>query len=177
MKLFQWARQRRSGVVLAAGAAGSLMLVGLAAPASGATHPPSATKVAVPQGIGTAALKDASVFGPTPASTPETVSFILKARNLGQLEANVQAGMPSGYQNVHEFASSYGQPGSSISALRSYLSSFGLSSTSDADGLDVTATGTAGAFDNALSVQQNQYNVPAVPARHGMAGRPAMTIH
>jgi subtilase family serine protease len=153
------------------------MLIGVAAPASGATHPPSATKVAVPQGIGTAALKNARVFGQTPASTPETVSFILKARNLSQLEANVQAGMPSGYQSVRQFASGYGQPDSNISALRSYLSSFGLSSTSDADGLDVTATGTAGAFDKALSVQQNQYNVPAVPARHGMAGRPAMTIH
>jgi len=152
------------------------MLVGLAAPASGATHP-SATKVAVPQGIGTAALKNASVFGPTPASTPETVSFILKARNLGLLEANVEAGMPSGYQNVRQFASGYGQPGSNISALRSYLSSFGISSTSDADGLDVTATGTAGEFDSALSVQQNQYKIPAVPAKHGLAGRPAMTIH
>jgi kumamolisin len=153
------------------------MLLGLAAPASGATHPPSASKVAVPQGIGTAALKNARVFGHTPASTPETVSFILKARNLGQLEANVEAGMPSGYQSVSQFASGYGQPGSNISALRSYLSSFGLSSTSDADGLDVTATGTAGEFDKALSVQQNQYNVPAVPARDGLAGRPAMTIH
>src|SRR5215469_13174658 len=105
LKLLQWARPRRSGVVLAAGPARSLMLVGLAAPASGATHPPSATKVAVPQGIGTAALKDARVFGPTPPSTPETVSFILKARNLGQLETNVEAGMPSGYQSVRQFAS------------------------------------------------------------------------
>ena len=177
MKLFQWARQRRSGAVLAAGAAGSLLLLGLAAPASGATHPQSGTKVAVPQGIGTAALKDASVFGPTPASTPETVSFILKARNLGLLEATVEAGMPLGYQSVPQFARSYGQPGSSISALQSYLSSFGIASTSDADGLDVTATGTAGQFDSALSVQQDQYKVPAVSARNGRAGRPAMIIH
>ena len=177
MKLFQWARQRRSGAVLAAGAAGSLLLLGLAAPASGATHPQSGTKVAVPQGIGTAALKDASVFGPTPASTPETVSFILKARNLGLLEATVEAGMPLGYQSVPQFARSYGQPGSSISALQSYLSSFGIASTSDADGLDVTATGTAGQFDSALSVQQDQYKVPAVSARTGRAGRPAMIIH
>ncbi len=177
MKLFQWARQRRSGAVVAAGAAGSLLLLGLAAPASGATHPQSGTKVAVPQGIGTAALKDASVFGPTPASTPETVSFILKARNLGLLEATVEAGMPLGYQSVPQFARSYGQPGSSISALQSYLSSFGIASTSDADGLDVTATGTAGQFDSALSVQQDQYKIPAVSARNGRAGRPAMIIH
>ena len=177
MKPFQRVRRRQAGAVLAVGAAGSLLLLGLSAPAGAATHPQSGTKVAVPQGIGTAALKDASVFGPTPASTPETVSFILKARNLGALEANVEAGMPRGYQSVRQFARDYGQPGSNISALESYLSSFGISSTSDADGLDVTASGTAGEFDSALSVQQNQYKIAAVPARHGMAGRPAMIIH
>ena len=85
--------------------------------------------------------------------------------------------MRHGYQSVRQFAGEYGQPGSNISALESYLTSFGISSTSYADGLDVTATGTAGEFDSALSVQQNQYKVPAVPARHGLARRPAMTIH
>jgi subtilase family serine protease len=177
LKLFKWAGQRRAGAVLAAGAAGSLLLLGLAAPASGATHPQSRLKVAVPQGIGTAALKDASVFGPTPPSTPETVSFVLKARNLGLLEALVEAGMPGGYDSVGRFARDYGQPRSNISALESYLSQYGISTSAYADGLDVTATGTAGEFDHALSVQQDQYRVPAVAARHGMAGRPAMTIH
>ena len=177
MKPFQWARQRRAGAVLAVGAAGSLLLLGLAAPASGAAHPKSTAKVAVPQGIGTAALKNSGVFGPTPPGTPETVSFILKARNLGLLKANVSAGMPRGYQGVRQFAGEFGQPGFNISALEKYLTSFGISSTSYADGLDVTATGTAGEFDSALSVQQNQYRVPAVPARHGLPRRPAMTIH
>ncbi len=79
MKPFEWARRRRTGAILAVGTAGSLLFM-VAAPASGATHQPSA-KVAVPQGIGAAALKNAGVF--TPGSTPETVAFILKARNRG----------------------------------------------------------------------------------------------
>jgi hypothetical protein len=33
------------------------------------------------------------VFGNTPASTPETVSFVLRAQNLGQLESSVTSGM------------------------------------------------------------------------------------
>jgi len=175
LKPFTWARQRRTGAILAAGAAGSLLLLGLAAPASGATHPSS--KVAVPQGVGVAALKDAGVFGPTPASTPETVSFILKARNLDLLKLSVEVGMPRGYDSVRQFANSYGQPQFNISALENYLSGFGITTTSDADGLDVTATGTAGEFDSALSVQQDQFRLPAVAAKHGMAGRRAMTIH
>lgn len=170
MKPLTWASRHRASAILAVGSAGALMLLSAAAPASGATHPRPAAKVAVPQGIGTAALKDASVFGPTPASTPETVSFVLRARNLGQLEGRVEAGMPGGYLSVSRFARDYGQQQSSISALEKYLGQFGITTSAYADGLNVTANGTAGQFDSALSVQQHQYRVAAVPARHGMAG-------
>jgi subtilase family serine protease len=105
------------------------------------------------------------------------VSFVLKARHLRQLEVSVAAGMPDGYLSAGQFAGDFGQPSSSISALRGYLAQYGIKTSADADGLDVTATGTAGAFDRALSVRQHEYRVPAVPARHGMAGRRAMTIH
>jgi len=174
LKLIARVTQRRGSALLAIGAAGSLLLLA-AGPATGATHPNA--KVAVPQGIGTAALKSASVFGTTPASTPETVSFVLKARNLGLLEASVDAGMPGGYLSVSRFARDFGQPASNIAALRGYLAQYGITTTSYADNLDVTATGTAGQFDSALSVQQHQYRVRAVPAGHGLAARPAMTIH
>jgi kumamolisin len=174
LKLIARVTQRRGSALLAIGAAGSLLLLA-AGPATGATHPNA--KVAVPQGIGTAALKSASVFGTTPASTPETVSFVLKARNLGLLEASVDAGMPGGYLSVSRFARDFGQPASNIAALRGYLAQYGITTTSYADNLDVTATGTAGQFDSALSVQQHQYRVRAVPASHGLAARPAMTIH
>ena len=40
-------------------------------------------------GISVAPLPGATVFGTTPASTPENVSFILQERNISHLEANV----------------------------------------------------------------------------------------
>jgi subtilase family serine protease len=174
LKPIAWARQRRGSALLAIGTVGSLLLLA-AGPATGATQPNA--KVAVPQGVGAAALKAASVFGTTPASTPETVSFVLKARNLDVLESSVEAGMPGGYLSVSRFARDFGQSPSNIYALRGYLAQYGITTSAYADGLDVTATGTAGEFDSALSVQQHQYRVPAVPSRHGVAGRPAMTIH
>jgi kumamolisin len=176
LKPLTWARRRQAGAILAAGAAGSLLLLALTAPASGASSP-QAQKVAVPQGIGPAALKHLSVFGPTPPSTPETVAFILRARNLGALKAEVSAGMPRGYDSVGRFARDFGQTRHDISALERYLGGFGISTSAYADGLDITANGTAGEFDSALDVQQSDYKVPAVPARHGMSERRAMIIH
>ncbi len=76
-------------------AAGSVLLLGaVAGPAIGATGSGHPSTVHVPQGAGANALSGLTVFGPTPASTPETVSFILKARNTDDLKANVEAGMP-----------------------------------------------------------------------------------
>ena len=175
MKPLDWVRRRRNVAALAVGSAGSLLLFMAAVPASGATNPPA--KAAVPQGVTATALKNASVFGPTPANTPETVSFVLKARNMGLLEASVEAGMPRGYLSVGQFAQAFGQPRSNIAALESYLAHFGIKTSAYADGLDVTATGTAGQFDKALSVQQHQYRLRAVPSRPGRPGRRAMTIH
>ncbi len=167
---------RRHLGYLAAAAAGSLTLFGLAAPASAVTHSHPA-RVHVPQGAGGSALKGLTVFGPTPAATPETVSFILKARNPGRLEGSVLAGMPGGYLSVRQFAHHYGQPGRNIAALEHYLAGYGISTKSDADGLDVTATGTAGEFDNALTVQQKQYKTHATRAFAGGPVRPGRMIH
>ncbi|HEY5058094.1 MAG TPA: S53 family peptidase [Gaiellaceae bacterium] len=178
MKSFGWTARRRTGALLAIA---TLLLLVAAAAADGATSSQSgaaaSAKVAVPQGIGTSALNPASAFGPTPASTPETVSFILKAQNLGGLEANVEAGMPGGYLSVGQFARQYGQPQYNIGALENYLSRYGIATSAYADGLDVTATGTAGEFDAALSVNQSEFSVPAIPARLGHPGRPGMNVH
>jgi subtilase family serine protease len=139
------------------------------------------SKVAVPQGIGMAALRSASVFGNTAASTPETVSFVLKERNLGALEAAVESGKsasPSGGDiSVADFAALYGQPQSVISGLESYLAQFGITTSAYANGIDVTATGTAGEFDTALSVTQKNYSVPAVKGSDGRSAIPAQTVH
>jgi kumamolisin len=175
-----WVKSHRAGALLAAGAAGSLVVLGLtAASATGATSSHSPGKIAIPQGLNTAVLKGDSVFGPTPANTPETVSFVLKPRDLRALEAEVSRGMRGGYLSVRQFASRYGQTRSSIASLERYLARFGIHSTSYADGLNVNTTGTAGEFDSALSVQQHQYKIKAQKADNadGWVGHAAMTIH
>ena len=176
MKPINRAGSRRQRAYLAGAAAGSLLLFGVAAPAIGATksHP---SMVHVSQGAGANALKGLSVFGPTPADTPETVSFILKANNRGQLESRVLGGMRGGYLSVRQFARQYGQSNSNIRALEAYLGGFGIATTSQADNLDVTATGTAGEFDSALGVQQSEFKTKATKAFAGNPARPAKMIH
>jgi kumamolisin len=143
---------------------------------AGAAPPAPTGLVPVPAGIQAGALPGATVFGSTPPNTPESVSFILRERNLPQLEAGVERGVRS-YLSVGQFAQSFGQSPSTIAQLQAYLTSYGIQSQSAADGLDVSATGTAGQFDQALSVQQQEYQVPARPAHDGTAGIPAQTVH
>jgi subtilase family serine protease len=132
--------------------------------------------VAVQPGISAAALPGAGVFGTTPASTPETVSFVLREENLPQLESSVETGVRS-YLSVSQFAATYGQSQASISQLQSYLAHYGITTQVYPDNVDVVANGTAGEFDSALSVQQHEYHVPALPGRDGMQGTPAQTVH
>lgn len=163
-------------------AAAALGLAALSLPlASGwtpaaASGPGPNTMVAVQPGISAAALPGAGVFGTTPASTPETVSFVLREENLPQLESSVETGVRS-YLSVSQFAATYGQSQASISQLQSYLAHYGITTQVYPDNVDVVANGTAGEFDNALSVQQHEYHVPALPGRDGMQGTPAQTVH
>ena len=143
---------------------------------AGASGPGPNTLQAVPQGFNPAAIPGATVFGTTPASTPEEVSFILNARNEQQLSWQVENGMSS-FLSVSQFAQEYGQSNSNISQLESYLAGFGIATSSYADNLDVTATGTAGEFDAALSVQQHQYQVPSWKGADGTQSVPAQTVH
>jgi kumamolisin len=176
LKSFRWVRRRSGGAVLAVSLVGSLVFLLAAMPASGSTR--STALVAVPQGIGANALNNTGpVFGPTDPSTAEVVGFILKPQNLSQLQANVAGGMRGGFLSTSQFASQYGQSNFNISSLQSYLHQYGISTSVYPGGLDVTASGTAGQFDKALSVSQNEYNVPAQPGRWGHKGRPAMRIH
>jgi subtilase family serine protease len=115
-------------------------------------------------------------FGTTPSSTPEQVSFILDEQNKSQLEAGVENGTISGL-SVSQFAHEFGQSQSNIKALTTYLAKFGIQSTPYLDGVDVATTGTAGDYDAALSVSQDQYRVPGHPGHHGSFGEPAQTVH
>ena len=170
-------KTRLSTAVVLGVAAVMTPLAVLAGPASAATSAPNPNapeKVA--SGISPAQLPGATVFGTTPADTPETVSFILQERNISFLKANVINGITK-YLSVSQFASAYGQTPANISALTSYLAGFGIKTDVYADNVDVVATGTAGDFDSALSVKQNQYHVPSLAGRDGINAIPAQNVY
>jgi kumamolisin len=146
-----------------------------ASSAQASSTPAPNTPEHVPTGILASALSGAAAFGDTPSSTPEQVSFILKERNLSQLESAVTSGLKS-FDSVSQFASTYGQTPDVVSALTSYLATFGIATSVYAGNVDVSATGTAGEFDKALSVTQKNYHVPA---QHGVGGYaiPAQTVY
>jgi subtilase family serine protease len=130
----------------------------------------------VAQGNNPASLPGSTAFGSTAPSTAEQVSFILDEQNKNQLEAQVEKGVASDL-SVNQFATEYGQSQSNIKALTTYLAKFGIVSTVYPDDVDVSTTGTAGDYDAALSVQQDQYHVPAFPGRNGTWGVPAQNVH
>jgi subtilase family serine protease len=155
-----------------------IMAPGASASPRAATPSPSPSpnaQVPVQQGTDVAALPGATAFGNTPPDTPETVSFILRERNLPQLKAAVAGGVTN-FLSVGQFAATYGQSQASIAQLTGYLAKFGISTQVYADNVDVVATGTAGQLDQALSVQQKQFHVPAM-SRHGSTSIPAQTVH
>jgi subtilase family serine protease len=129
----------------------------------------------VPTGLLAGSLRGAIAFGTTPANTPEQVSFILKERNASRLAAAVTGGLAS-YDSVSRFAAQYGQTSAVISALTSYLASFGISTTVYPGNVDVSASGTAAQFNAALSVTQKQFRVPAARGANGHR-IPAQTVH
>jgi kumamolisin len=138
--------------------------------ASGSDNPQQ-----VPAGILAPEMRGASAFGNTPASTPEQVSFILKERNISALKSAVTGGLKN-FDSVGQFAAKYGQSPYVVSALTSYLASFGITTAVYPGNVDVSATGTAGEFDKALSVTQKNYHVPAQP---GFGGHkiPAQSVY
>jgi kumamolisin len=163
-----------TGSVVAAVVAACMLLCGSAvATAAGTSTAPTVT---VGQGINAAKLPGAQVFGDTPASTPESVSFILREQNLGQLEASVEQGFGP-YLSVAQFARTYGQTSENVASLEAYLSQFGIKTQAYRDNVDVVATGTAGEFDRALGVTQHQYRVPRLPGAGGAPATPAQTVH
>jgi len=155
-------RARLSAGIVLAVAAAMIPLAALSGPASAsASSPGPNTATPVPSGISPADLSGTQVFGDTPPDTPVTVSFILKEQSIQSLEARVEAGIPtSQYLSVSQFAARYGQPSFNIDALTSYLAGFGISTQVYADHVDVVATGTAGEFNEALSITEKNATVP-----------------
>jgi kumamolisin len=160
---------------LAAGAVIAAVPVAATA-ANASTGPGSNPLVRVTPGISAASVPGAIGFGTTKPSTPETVSFVFKERNLGQLEAAVTKGIKN-YVSVGQFAREYGANPALIAALESYLGKFGITTSVYAGNVDVVANGTAGEFDKALAVTQHQYKAPALRGRDGLPGVRAQTFH
>jgi kumamolisin len=164
--------------------AGILLGVGVvaaplaAASSAAASSPGPNTPTGVPAGVNAAAIPGATVFGSTPADTPVTVSFILKERNIHSLEGQVEAGIPSSdYLSVGQFAARYGQPTSKINALTSYLAGFGIKTDVYADNVDVVATGTAGEFNKALTITEENVHVPQQAGRDGFGPIRAQDVY
>jgi kumamolisin len=161
---------------LALGAMAIAVPLAAGSPQAAASGPGPNTLVPVQPGISAAALPGASPFGNTPPSTPETVSFVLREQKVPQLEAAVEAGITR-FLSVRQFASEYGQSQANVAQLQAYLAHYGISTQVYADNVDVVATGTAGEFDEALSVKQQQYHVPRLPGRDGLRPIPAQNVH
>jgi len=156
-------------------AAAVLAVATTAGAARAATTPGPNTPEQIPTGVLASALPGAAAFGTTPASTPEQVSFILKERNVAPLETAVTGGLNS-YNSVAQFTAKYGQTVSVVNAITSYLASFGIATSVYPGNVDVSASGTAGEFDAALSTVTENYHVPA---QHGGGGYrvPAQTVY
>ncbi len=166
-----------AGAVALACGLGSLAAVPAlaASPHSRAHSSSGAGRSTVPLGIDAAAIQGAKVYGNTPASTPETVSFVFKENNLGALEKQAQQGFSAPYLSVKQFATNYGASPQVIGQLQSYLASYGISTTVYANNVDVVATGRAGQFDKALQVTQLQYHTPALKSS-AVGGGGATTV-
>jgi kumamolisin len=149
--------------------------VAVAASSAQASTSPSGKPEKVPTGLLAAALPGAKAFGTTAASTPETVSIILKERDISALESAVTGGLTK-FNSVSQFAGTYGQTPAVVDAVTSYLASFGIKATVYPGNVDVSATGTAGEFDKALSVAQQNYHVPAEKGLNGNHVK-AQTVH
>ncbi len=121
-------------------------------------------------------IPNVSVFGSTASDTPETVSFIFREQNLALLEARAQAGFGR-YLSVAQFAATYGQPAGNVRALVSYLNGYGITTTVYPNNIDVVANGTAGEFDQALSVTQKNYATPAIHDAAAGTTLPAQSFH
>ena len=154
-------------------AAGALAVAASVAATTGSAQASSSEKI--PTGFLASAVPGASAFGTTPSDTPEQVSFILKENNLSQLESAVTGGL-TGFDSVSQFAAKYGASSAAVSALTKYLASFGIKTSVYRGNVDVSASGTAGQFDAALSVTQKNYHVPARQTFNGNR-IPAQTVY
>jgi subtilase family serine protease len=95
------------------------------------------------------------------------LSFVLRARNLAELQSRVASGWSGKYLTTPQFAARYGQSPAVVSGIVAYLKKFGISSKVYADNLDISAAGTAAQFNKALGVNLQNFQVKTKPAVKG----------
>jgi subtilase family serine protease len=145
---------------------------------AGASSPGNNTWVNVAGGISPANISGAVPFGPAPSNTPEEVSFILDENHASQLQNIVESGVPNeNFLSVAQFAAQYGQSPANVTALTNYLGGFGIQTNVLADMIDVQAWGTAGEFDAAMSVVQDEYHSPGGQGSNSQQKVPGQTFH
>jgi kumamolisin len=146
--------------VLAAGIAAAMIASqGSTAVAAGSSSP--GPLISVAQGSGTAPLSSGTPLGTTDPRTPVDISIVLRAQNLNQLENQVQSGWNGAYLSTRQFAQQYGQSPLVILGIEKYLGAFGITTSAYADGLDISANGTAGQFNKALSITLQNFSSTA----------------
>ncbi len=167
-------RSRKIASITTVGGLSIAMAVALGpmANAAPAEHPTS-----VPTGVTAGSLPQSAVFGGgTDPNTPERVSFVLKMRGMPSLSRKVERGMHR-HLTVHEFARRYGQHQRRIRQLTDYLHKFGITTKVYPNRINISARGTAGEFNKALSVTQHNYKMPAQRSTHGHPRKPPQRIH
>ncbi len=170
----RWAS--RVAVVAAAVALGAPLLI-MSGEAAAAGPGPN-TPVPVTGGFQVPAFHGAGAQGPATPYTSLALSFILKPQNSQQLFSEAQNGVGSNFLSINQFAMEYGANQRFVVQLEHYLSQFGISDFSlYPNGLDLKAVGTTAEVDKAFTVQEERYQVPGVPGKHGMQGVPPQHVY
>jgi kumamolisin len=150
---------RRALAAVAAIGVTIVMSAGAATAGTTGSSGGSGGTISVAQGTSSVPLDSGQPLGSTDPSTPVDISVILRARNLSQLDSAVQSGWRGHYLSTSQFAAQYGQSPFVIHAIEAYLNHFGITTSAYADGLDISANGTAGEFNQALNVSLQNFRV------------------
>jgi kumamolisin len=170
-------RASRAVAVVAAAVTISAPLLIMSGEAAAAGPSPTAL-VPVTGGAQVQAVNGAKPLGPATPYTSLALSFILKPQHAQQLYASAGRDLRDSFVTEKQFAAEYGARPTYVAQLEQYLSKFGISDfTLYANGLDLKAVGTTTEVDRAFGVNEQIYQVPAVPAAHGMQGIPAQRVY
>jgi kumamolisin len=143
---------------------------GAATAATAGSSAGSGGTITVPQGASALPIDSGQPLGDTDPSTPVDISIILAARNAADLHNRVLNGWSGRYLTTSQFAAQYGQSPAVIHGIQAYLAHYGITSSAYADGLDISANGTAGQVNQALGVHLQNYRIKSNPATYGGKG-------